>query len=231
MPAIKLWDLVAAEDDRAFSPYCWRTKMAMAHKGLEWQSVPWRLTEKERLVFSGQALVPVIEDGARVVHDSWSIAQYLDETYPARPLFEGPQAKGLAFFVKQWVERTLHLPVLRAVVLDLHARLAEKDRAYFRESREKRFGKTLEAFAGDRCEAVAGVSAALDPARAALAAQPFLCGAAPGYADYVLFGAFMWAHAVSSVPLLAPNDAVHAWRERLLDAHGGVARRAKGYPN
>lgn len=230
MPAIKLWDLVAAEDDRAFSPYCWRTKMAMAHKGLEWQSVPWRFTEKERLAFSGQALVPVIEDGARVVHDSWAIAQYLDEAYPVRPLFEGPQAKGLAFFVKQWTERTLHLAVLRAVVLDLHAGLAEKDRAYFRESREKRFGKTLEAFAGDRSEAVAAVRAALDPARAALAGQPFLCGAAPGYADYVLFGAFMWARAVSPVQLLAPDDAVHAWRERLLDAHGGLARRAKGYP-
>ena len=31
---IRLWDLVGAEDDRAFSPYCWRTKLALAHKGL-----------------------------------------------------------------------------------------------------------------------------------------------------------------------------------------------------
>lgn len=230
MTPIRIWDLVAAEDDRAFSPYCWRTKMAMAHKGLAWESIPWRFTEKERLAFSGQALVPVIQDGERVVHDSWAIARYLDETYPARPLFEGPQAKALAFFVKTWAERTIHLAILRAVILDLHAGLAEEDKAYFRESREKRFGKSLEAFAGDRAEAVAGVRAALDPARAALGAQPYLCGASPAYADYILFGAFMWARTVSPVQLLATDDAVHAWRERMLDAHGGVARRAKGYP-
>ena len=41
---IKLYDLAAAEDDRRFSPYCWRTKMALKHKGLEFETVPWRFT-------------------------------------------------------------------------------------------------------------------------------------------------------------------------------------------
>jgi Glutathione S-transferase, N-terminal domain len=35
--AIKLYDLAAAEDDRRFSPYCWRAKMALKHKGLEFE--------------------------------------------------------------------------------------------------------------------------------------------------------------------------------------------------
>mgnify|MGYP003351918129 CR=1 FL=1 len=87
-----VYDLAGAEDGRRFSPYCWRIKMALAHKGLTAESIPWRFTEKERLAFSGQALVPVIEDGARVVSDSWTIAQYLDEAYPAHPLFAGQPA-------------------------------------------------------------------------------------------------------------------------------------------
>ena len=36
----------------------------------------------------------------------------------------------------------------------------------------------------------------------------------------------MWARCTSA-GLLAPDDAVHAWRERLLDAHGGLARAAQ----
>lgn len=230
MATIKLWDLVGAEDDRAFSPYCWRTKLALAHKGLAFEAIPWRFTEKERLAFSGQGLVPVLQDGDRVVSDSWAIAQYLDERYPAKPLFDGAQAKSLAFFLKNWTERVVHLALLRVVLLDLHGNLAEKDRAYFRESREKRFGKTLEEVAGRQPEQVAALRAALDPMRPVLAAQPFVCGDAPAYADCILFGAFQWARVMSPAVLLEKDDPLHAWRERMLDLHGGLARKAKGYP-
>lgn len=230
MATIKLWDLVGAEDDRAFSPYCWRTKMALAHKGLAFEAIPWRFTEKERLAFSGQGLVPVLQDGDRVVSDSWAIAQYLDERYPAKPLFDGAQAKSLAFFLKNWAERVVHLALLKVVLLDLHGNLAEKDRAYFRESREKRFGKTLEEVAGRQPEQVAALRAALDPLRPVLAAQAFVCGDAPAYGDYILFGAFQWARVMSPAVLLEKDDPLHAWRERMLDLHGGLARKARGYP-
>jgi glutathione S-transferase len=228
---IKLYDLAAAEDDRLFSPYCWRVKMALAHKGLAFESVPWRFTEKEAIAFSGSTTVPVIVDATKVVADSWAIAQYLDEAYAARPrLFESEQARSLALFVRLWCERTLHGPILRAVLMDLYNGLAEKDQPYFRASREKRFGKTLEAAAADPPGAVAALRAALDPLRALLAGQPYLCGTEPAFADYIVFGAFQWARSVSPVKLLAADDPVHAWRERLLDLNDGLARRAKGYP-
>ena len=38
--AITLYDLAGAEADRRFSPFCWRTKMALAHKGLEVETIP-----------------------------------------------------------------------------------------------------------------------------------------------------------------------------------------------
>jgi len=88
----------------------------------------------------------------------------------------------------------------------------------------------IEAAVGYQASLKHDAGAALDPLRALLADQPCLCGGAPAYADYIVFGAFQWARSVSPAKLLAADDPVHAWRERLLDLHGGLARRAKGYP-
>jgi Glutathione S-transferase, N-terminal domain len=44
--AIKMFDLAGAEPDRRFSPYCWRIKLALMHKGLEFETIPWRFTDK-----------------------------------------------------------------------------------------------------------------------------------------------------------------------------------------
>lgn len=229
--SIRLWDLAGAEDDRRFSPYCWRAKMALAHKGLEVETVPWRFTEKDAIAFSGSTTVPVIEDQGRHIHDSWNIANYLDEAYPDRPhLFSGEEAKTLAFFVKHWAERVVHPAMLKVVILDLFRQVHDKDKAYFRESREKRFGTTLEQYASDPNGALAALRGVLEPLRPVLVQSPFLSGRGPGFADYILFGPFQWARAVSPIRLLEPDDPMFAWRERLLDLFDGFARKAKGYP-
>jgi glutathione S-transferase len=81
---ITLYDLAGAEADRRFSPFCWRTRMALAHKGLDVETVPWCFTEKDRLPQPSVGRVPVIVDGDRVVHDSTAIADYLEQSYPDR---------------------------------------------------------------------------------------------------------------------------------------------------
>jgi len=229
--AMTLYDLAGAEDDRRFSPYCWRAKMALKHKGLEFETLPWRFTEKDAIAFSGQKLVPVLVDGGHTVHDSWNIAVYLDEAYPQRPgLFEGHESRALCEFFNQWAFRTLHPAVFKVVMLDVFARIHEKDRAYFRESREKRFGMTLEEFAADPKKKLADLRGALEPLRPVLVQHQFVSGRGPGYADYILFGAFQWARAVSPIRLLEPDDPVFAWRERVLGLWGNYAREAKGFP-
>lgn len=229
--SIRMYELAGDTEDRLFSPYCWRTRMALAHKGFPVETIPWRFTEKDRIVVSGQGLVPVLLDGEREVHDSWAIALYLDETYPDAPhLFEGAQARALAYVFKQWVERALHGPIMKVVVMDLFNHLHPKDKAYFRESREKRFGTTLEKFGADQGATITAFRAALEPVRQGLMAQPYVSGALPAYADYILFGAFQWARVMSPAHLLEPDDPVYAWRERMLDLHGGMARKATGYP-
>lgn len=229
--AIKLYDLAGAEDDRRFSPYCWRIKMALMHKGLAFETVPWRFTEKDAIAFANSSTVPVLVDGGHTVSDSWKIAAYLEQAYPSRPaLFGGADSQALTYFFSHWAVHTLHPLAMRAIVLDLYGQLHEKDRAYFRESREKRFGRTLEQHGSDPASAVAELRGALEPVRPVVAENDFVDGKGPGFADYILFGVFQWARSVSPVRLLEPGDPLYAWRGRMLELWGGYARKAKGYP-
>lgn len=227
----KLYELVGREDDRPFSPYCWRTRMALAHKGLDAERVPWRFTETAAIAFSGQARVPVLVDDDKTVFDSWTIATYLEDTYPDAPsLFDGLTGRAMAAFFNNWVDTAVHGALIRIILLDVYNQLGDVDKAYFRKSREERFGATLEKIVEDPEGKIAAFRQTLQPARLTLQKQPFLAGAAPRYADYILFGAFQWARGVSPQKLLERDDPLFAWRERLTDAHGGIARQTTGYP-
>jgi glutathione S-transferase len=220
-----LYDLAGENPACRFSPFCWRSRLALAHKGLDVETVPWRFTERERLGFSGQGKVPVLVDGERVVADSWAIACWLEDRYPDRPsLFGGEGGRAVSRFLNNWTDVVLHPHVARMVVADIPPLLAPADRAYFRESREQRFGMPLERVSADRAERVEAFRRELQPLRATLGQQPWLGGEAPGYADYIVFGAFQWARVCSAFGLLEAGDPVAAWRERVLDLHGGLAR-------
>ena len=228
--AITLYDLAGAEADRRFSPFCWRTRMALAHKGLEVKTVPWRFTEKDRLPQPNAGRVPVIVDGGHVVHDSSTIADYLESHYPDRPsLFDGKAGRGLTRFVQNWTETVLHPGLIGFVVLDIHRHIAPEDQAYFRQSLEERFGRTLEEVVKDRNARLPAFRESLVPLRRTVERQDFLAGSAPAYADYIVFGAFQWARAISDYQLLPANDPIAAWRKRMLDLFGGLARKSPTY--
>ena len=227
---ITLYDLAGAEADRRFSPFCWRTRMALAHKGLDVETVPWCFTEKDRLPQPNAGRVPVIVDGDRVVHDSTAIADYLEQTYPDRPsLFGDEIGRALARFVQNWMETVLLAGLVRLVVLDIHRHCAPQDQAYFRRSREERFGTTLEEVVRDREARLPAFRASLDPLRRRVERQDFISGKTPAYADYVVFGAFQWVRAISDFEVLPADHPVRIWRGRMLDLFGGLARRAPGY--
>ncbi|HEX3862677.1 MAG TPA: glutathione S-transferase family protein [Stellaceae bacterium] len=227
---ITLYDLAGAEADRRFSPFCWRTRMALAHKGFDdVTTVPWHFTEKDKLPTPNDGRVPVICDGGRVVHDSTVIADYLEERYPERPsLFTGG-GRGLVRFVQNWTETVVQPGLIGLVVLDIHRHIGPEDQVYFRHSREARLGHSLEKTVEDRTERLPAFRASLEPLRRTVERQDFVSGDAPGYADYVVFGAFQWARAISDFELLAAGDPVRVWRGRILDLFGGLARRAPAY--
>jgi glutathione S-transferase len=228
--ALKLFELVGTDATRPFSPYCWRTRMALAHKGLGAESIPWRFTEKEAISAHRSEKVPVLLDGEKAVVDSWVIANYLEDTYPDRPsLFGGEGGRAMARMLNWWGDVVVIGGMFPLIVADIVEHLRPVDQAYFRSTREARFGRPLEQVVANRDSNVESFRKGLDPMRLTLKTQPFLGGAAPNYADYIVFGGFQWARAVSAFPLLKPDDPVHAWRETLLDAFDGMARKSPGY--
>jgi len=223
----KLYDLLGA-DNRRFSPFCWRTKMALAHKGLEAEDMPCGFTEKEKIAFSGGMTVPVLVDGDAQVRDSWAIAEYLEETYPEAPsLFGGAKGQALARFVSHWCDTALHPPIFMLIVADLFDVVRPEDQAYFRESREERIRMTIEDSRSQREKWAPRFAAALTPLRAQLDAYEYVSGAAPAYADYIVFGAFQWARCASPQSLLADEPTIAAWRERMLGLFDGLASKAR----
>ena len=224
---IVLYELAGADPALRFSPHCWKVRMALAHKGLEAESLPWRFTEKQVIAFSRQGSVPVLIDDGETVCDSWRIALHLEARYPNAPeLFAGAGAIPLAHFVNAWSDSVLLPAVARIILLEIHDCLDPRDRKYFRASREKRFGQSLEAVVADRPSNLSALGKALTPVRQVLRQRDFLSGGSPAYADYCVFGMFMWAHCCSVAQLLDEDDPVFLWRERLLNAFGGLARSA-----
>jgi glutathione S-transferase len=222
--AIELFELHGL-NGRRYSLFSWRARMALAHKRLAFESRPVKITDKAAIAFSAQTRVPIIRDGATIVSDSWKIAEHLERAYPEAPsLFGGEGGHALARFVNAWADRQLVAAVVPCLMLDNVAALEPDDAAYLRTAIEKPSAKTLEELAADRSESLKRFARLLDPLRATLRSQAFLCGAGPAYADYIVFSVLQWARVASATPALPADDALWSWFERLLDAHGGLAR-------
>jgi glutathione S-transferase len=218
-----LYDLAAADPSLRFSPYCWRIKLALAHKNLPFETVPWRFTDKDAIAFSGQELVPVLVDGGRVVADSQTIAEYLETVYPHEAsLFGGAASRALTMFVKNWTETKLHSAIRDIVLPDIFQQIAPQDRAYFRTSREAYLGMSIETLGAQREQHLPALAAALAPLRRTLEGQKFVAGEAPHYADHIVFGALRWACLTSTTPLWAEDDVLAVWMRAVLATYGLV---------
>ena len=221
---ITLWEL-EGKGGRRYSLFSWRARMALRHKGLDFATHPVCLSDKKSIEFSGGKTVPIIRDNDTVVRDSWKIAEYLEERYPQAPaLFGGAIGRGVSQSFNAWVDRAVVPAMMRLIVADVHERVAPADEAYLRESMERVLKRTLEAVRAERVEAMKSLSRTVEPMQAALKRQPFVCGASPAYADYILFSVFQWARVMSPLEILAPEDPLFGWRSRMLDLFGGFAR-------
>ena len=221
---------LTGKDDRRFSPYCWRIRMALAHKGLAADYVAINFTDKDAIAFSGQEKVPVLADGATTVCDSFEIACYLDDTYPDRPaLFGNAIARGEARLINHWTNTMVHAAMQPLVIDDIYQHLNDADRPYFMETRAGRFDRPFDQVQAGRDTDVVVLRRALAPLRLALAEQPYLCGDAPAFADYIVLGAFQWARSISPFRMLEDDDPVRDWRDRLLQAFDRVGYATNAY--
>ena len=220
---IKIFDLCGANQSHRFSPYCWRAKMAILHKGFQIEEIPTPFTKIPEVAGGISATVPVVEDGDSTVSDSWEIAEYLERTYPDRPtLFGNEQGLALTRFVESWVNMSVNPVIASLIVKDIHDILSPEDQTYFRESREKRFGKTLEVVQENREDRVHILHTALKPFGRILKQQNYFGGDTPLYADYILYGSLLWPHVSSSFELLQDDDPIMHWFRRCQSLHGGL---------
>ena len=226
-PGIKLYELVL-QNGRSMSPYVWRVRYAMAHKGLAFESVPLGFTQIPSVCGGRFKTVPFIDDGGTEVGDSWDIVDYLDRTYAARPLFSGPAEYAMVRFFDGWFSAEVMRRMFTICALNIHDAARPEDREYFRRSRETRLkGTTLEAFVAERESRLPQLREALTPMRMQLARSPFIGGTAPNYADYIALGAFQWVASVADLPLLAANDPLRDYLDRGFDLYGGIGRDAR----
>jgi glutathione S-transferase len=147
---------LALQDGRSASPFVWRIRYALAHKGIPFDTVYLGFTEIPT-VFGGKfKTVPILEHAGTARAESWDIAEHLDRAFPRQPLlFNSPAELSLVRFMDAWFMSEVLRKMFRLYVKDVHDAARPEDRRYFRESREKKMkGKTLETFTADRASAM-----------------------------------------------------------------------------
>jgi glutathione S-transferase len=210
---LELYDLVGKNDLR-FSPFCWRTKAALAYKKIPYTNIPVRYVDKDKIAFSGQGAVPVIRDNGKGVHDSWNIACYLEEKQPEPRLFPGLGLKEACRLFNLYADRTVNPAIARLIVPDIYAIVDPDDREYFRTTREQRLGMTFEQIIAKRAEYRAGLQSVLADLEATLAGQDYLFGLLT-YTDFCLFGSLKWLTVVSKEAFFDSTPSLRAWWERV----------------
>jgi glutathione S-transferase len=163
-----------------------RARLALAHKGLEFELRDARADEKlhaEAKKLSAQATMPVLVDDGRAVGDSTAIAFYLDLAYPDRPrLFPtGIEAAHAAISIVSLVDVAMNT-------------LVELGTRFYSLRGDPGWEKT-------KAERIGRAQAAID-AVAALASKPHLVGDAWTVADIWAFSATRW---VAGMPARAPS--------------------------
>jgi glutathione S-transferase len=212
---VVLFDLATRSDSRP-SPFCWRAKLALAHKRLPFEARATLYSAIPTLGDGSFKTLPVIDDGGVWSGGSFNIAIDLESRYPDRPtLFPDDPRRSFAEFVESWVDLTLHPQIFPLVALKIWEQLPSSEQDYFRRTRERRLKMTLEDAYETGIGKIPAIQASLDPMRRILARRPFLAGESPAYADYIVYGAIKWYQLSSGNSLIDAGDAIAAWLERI----------------
>jgi len=223
---IDFYELAGSDPAIRFSSYCWRIRMALAHKGVNARLIGWHFGDKR--LPGGNTTVPVLVDDGDVIGGSTEIAIYLDQQYAEGPsLFGDETSLAHARFIIAWTDTVLQPALFPLIAADIFKLVKPTAQAYYRETREQRLGTTLEKAQASRGQALPAVRALMQPLRTVVETEAFLGGDEPSYADYAVFGAFQWFRVASSFGLLSEDDPVHAWQERMLELFDGLAAEAK----
>ena len=213
---LKLYDLTGKGDLR-FSPPCWNVKLCLIHKQISYETIPVRFSEKHKIEFSKQSLVPILEYQNGFVCDSWNIINWIDENYDQNKLFVNEANKKFSYFLYLWTSRQL-LPVLFKIVAhEIPNVLEGNDIDYYINSREKRIMGPITKFKASINVFIQEFRKLINPIRKIIELDGFISGKEPGVEDYIFFGNFKWVDIVSSCQLLDTDDPIYKWYRNILE--------------
>ncbi|KAI0030126.1 hypothetical protein K488DRAFT_54903 [Vararia minispora EC-137] len=226
-----------ASPTKAWSPNCWKARYVLNIKGLPYRTVwleyPDIETEMKRLSVpptgkrDGKDLytLPAIIDpntGAAIA-DSYAIAQYLEKQYPTSgtsPLF-APNTRALQLgFRDAFDQRVRQGSLVPLQLLANTQQMNESSGVFFRRTREKMYGMTLEELAPEGPKRAALIRGVLDGLHVVgtwfdeESSGPFVTGALPCFADLELAANLLWLQIVSG------EDAGSPWAS-VIEADGG----------
>ncbi|EMD37292.1 hypothetical protein CERSUDRAFT_73205 [Gelatoporia subvermispora B] len=148
------------EDDKAWSPNTWKTRLTLNYKGLPYKTIWVEYPDIESvckeigaestgfgLLKEGKPYysLPVIHDPntGTTISDSIRIARYLDKTYPDTPTVIPAELEAFHAVFEDAFFQTICMPLLPVMMPFGCPQLNPRSEAYFRETREEKFGPML----------------------------------------------------------------------------------------
>ena len=207
---IFLYDLSGKNNIR-FSPPCWNVKLCLIHNKINFDTIPIRFIEKDKISFSNQTLVPIIKYNEEIIYDSWNIFIWLNDKIKEIKLIPNEQTKVFSYFLYFWTSKSLLPLIFKLIANDIPKILDKEDRQYFIKSREDRIKKPLKSLLNDKEKTRKQIFQSLITFEKILAKNRFFNGNNLGLPDFIFFGNFMWAEKCSSEDLFENLPNIHKW--------------------
>ena len=212
---LKLFDL-SGKNDLRFSPPCWNVKLCLILNNIEFITIPVRFTDKDKIAFSKQKLVPILEYKESFVTDSWNIINWLNENYPEKKIFINNSSKNFSYFLYLWTSRQL-LPILFKIIAhEIPNVLDGDDIDYYIKTREERINGPITKFVPIVSSSIEEFRKLIDPIRKIIINNDYISGKKPGVEDCIFFGNLKWVDLCSSCKVLDYEDPVYKWYKNLL---------------
>ncbi len=215
---ILLYDLCGKKNIR-FSPPCWNIKLCLIHNNIDFDTIPIRFTEKNKISFSNQKLVPIIKYNEEIISDSWKIFVWLNDKFKEIKLIPNEQTRVFSCFLYFWTSKSLLPLIFKLIANDIPKILDEEDKQYFIKTREDRIKKPLESLLSYKEKSREQLFQSLITFEKILANNRFLNGNNLGLPDFIFFGNFMWAEKCSNEDLFENLPNIHKWYLNIKQLH------------
>ena len=212
---LKLYEL-SGKNDLRFSPPCWIIKICLIHNKIKFKTEPVRFSEKNKIEFSNQQLVPILKHKNGFVCNSWNIINWLNENHVNKKIFVNIASKNFSYFLYHWTSKQLLQILFKIIAHEIPNILEGEDIDYFIKTREERINGPITKFIPTISSSIKEFRKLIDPIRKIIEINGFISGKDPGIEDYIFFGNFKWVYSCSSCDLLDDYDPIYNWYKRIL---------------